>query len=932
MSEFVKPADPRVISEADAADLQRRGVLAMDPDRTLPLWFDGRFLTARDLNRQQSYFMARHGALGRSIGSGVIEGLDVAIGQGAGAQDNITVAPGQGIAFDGAHIHLPAPMVLKLSDLAVQAALNAQLGLSVNPSAPLHSRSGLFVLSLRPVEYTANQTTAFPTTVTGQRTVQMGDKVEAVAATLTPYAPTHATLSSLDARADAAQRIFAHGKIDGVPGFALPLAMLSLRYGTIEWVDVHLVRRDLVAARREFLGLGLAQDQLRLAHFQQYRTALADVMDHYANSNQPARFPAEQHFRLLPPAGPLPADTVDPAAMAQVFFPGEVEVELSIIPDDELPALIEESFDLPPIDLTRPVEERDSLSVMIVAPMARHTLRSQLGSLQQLTRPLRPLSMLGQGPQKPIDRLGNMKISLADPAARTAPAESVAAAEWASVVNALTQFGLDGDSSRRTLWYMRRRTLRRSADLESVLVAIGHIDPVSDTDVPAPTDPVVTPTPSPTPADPEPDPLSDEARATLLKLAAFGDLAKITEVQLRRVTAPVSEAFAKAVLGTPIANDAISVTALVSRMSANPANARARLEEAAEAILKANDKGRAVLSGGLIGTGRTEVSAERFEQLQFFLTEKDLLESFAERLPALRSEVQTEFVMKLDSLVSAGEKDEIVKLGERLAAAAEEAARPAPSPAPSPGPSPAPTPTPDPAVEAAARRERELKAAADQLIGSLPERSDQNTLKLALDKATLDQREVIVGAMTKAKVPSSRIATGAALHALATGGTLTDANIARVKAIDAGFVQGIGVLEDGLLKTGAESPAPSPSPAPTPPSRGAIGGVTLREVERRRVLGTNVLGTNTTILREAVNERALAGLVLGTAASQADRRVGLLARAETLGAVAKFGNANAGSPAKLKAFTKEVVIALDDPGATVGTVDQAIKAALRGTR
>jgi hypothetical protein len=777
MSEFVKPAEPQTISEADAADLQRQGVLAVDPDRTLPLWFDGRFLTARDLNRQQSYFMARHSALGRTIGSGVIEGLEVTLGEGASAQDTVRIAPGQGIAFDGAHINLPSPMVLKLSDLAVQTALNAQLGLSVHPSAPLHSRSGLFVLSLRPVEYTANQTTAFPTTVTGQRTVQMGDKIEAVAATLTPYAPTQTSLSSLDARADAARRIFAQGKIDGVPGHALPLAMLSMRYGVIEWVDVHLVRRDLVAARREFLGLGLAQDQLRLAHFQQYRAALADVMDHYANSNQPARFPAEQHFRLLPPAGPLPADAVDPAAMAQVFFPGEVEVELSIIPDDELPALIEESFDLPPIDLTRPVEERDSLSVMIVAPMARHTLRSQLGSLQQLTKPLRPLSMLGQGPQKPLDRLGNMKISLADAGARTAPAESVAAAEWASVVNALTQFGLDGDSSRRTLWYMRRRTLRRSADLESVLVAIGHIDPVSDTDIPAPTDPVVTPAPGPAPApapsDPEPDPLSDEARAALLKLAQFGDLAKITEVQLRRATAPVSEAFAKAVLTTPIADDAISVTATVARMSANAANARARLEEMIESILKASEKGRAVLSAGLVGSGRTDVSAERFEQLQFFLTEDQLLETFANALPALRTELQTEFVLKLGSMVLAGAKDEILALTKRVVAAAEEASRPAPAPSPSPTPAPAP----DPAAETAARREREVAMAAERLITALPERSDQGTLKQLLDKATLDQREEIVGSMIKAKVPESRIATGAALNALATGGQLTDANI-----------------------------------------------------------------------------------------------------------------------------------------------------------
>lgn len=919
MSEFVKPAEPRTISEADAADLQRRGVLAVDPDRTMPLWFDGRFLTARDLNRQQSYFMARHGALGRSIGSGVIEGLDVSIDDGASSQDTIRIAPGQGIAFDGAHIHLPSQLVLKLSDLAVQTALNAQLGLSVNPSAPLHSRSGLFVLSLRPVEYTANQTTGFPTTVTGQRTVQMGDRIAAVAATLTPYAPTQTALTSLDARADAAQRIFAHGKIDGVPGFALPLAMLSMRYGVIEWVDVHLVRRDLVAARREFLGLGLAQDQLRLAHFQQYRAALSDVMDHYANSRQPARFPAEQHFKLLPPAGPLPADAVDPAAMSQVFFPGEVEVELSIIPDDELPALIEESFDLPPIDLTRPVEERDSLNIMIVAPMARHTLRSQLASLQQLTQPLRPLSMLGQGPQKPLDRLGAMKIGLADAGASRMPVETVAAAEWASVVNALTQFGLDGDSSRRTLWYMRRRTLRRSADLESVLVAIGHVDPVDDSDVPAPNDPVPAPLPGPAPSDPVTEPLPEEARAALIKLAAFGDLAKIAEVQLRRVTAPVGEVLAKAVLATPIASDAISVTALVARMSANAANAKAKLEEAVDLILRSNEKGRAVLSAGLIGTGRTDVSAERFEKLNFFLTERDLLEQLANALPQLKGELQSEFVLKLESLVSAGARDEIVPLIERAAKAAEEASQPAP--APTPGPSPAPTP--DPAAESAARREREVAAAAEQLLRALPERADQQSLKLVLDKASLDQREAIVAAMSDAAVPKSRIATGVALNALATGGTLTEANIQRVKAVDKEFVEGIEVMEEGLLK--ADSPSPTPPPPPPPPTRGTAGEV--GDIRRARILMGGAARA-----REVIDERALASLIVGTSASTVDRKIGLLARADTIGALARFGAANARSPAKIKAATKEVVAALDTSGATVASVDRAIRSAIGGGR
>jgi hypothetical protein len=80
----------------------------------------------------------------------------------------------------------------------------------------------------------------------------------------------------------------------------------------------------------------------------------------------------------------------------------------------------------------------------------------------------------------------------------------------------------------------------------------------------------------------------------------------------------------------------------------------------------------------------------------------------------------------------------------------------------------------------------------------------------------------------------------------------------------------------------------------------------------------------------ARDERAIAGLVLGNTASQADRRVGLLARAETLGALARFGSANARSPAKLRPVIKELVVALDEPGATVGSVDRTIKNVLRG--
>lgn len=921
MNGFEKPDPPRQISEGDAIDLQRRGVLAMNPDRTLPLWFDGRFLTARDLNRQQSYFNARHASLSRSVGNGVIEGLEVAQQPGSSLQDTIRISPGQGFAFDGAHINLPTEMHLNLADLSVQSALNAQLGLSTKPSAPLNTRSGLFVLSLRAVEFTANQTTSFPQTVTGERTVHMGDKIEAVAATLTPFAPTQSALTNLDARADAAHRIFATGKIDGVPSYALPLAMLSLNFGSIKWIDVDLVRRDLVAARREFLGLGLAQDQLRLAHFEQYRAALDDVMADYAANSQPARFPAEQHFKLLPPAGPLPADAVDAAGMAQVFFPGEVEVELSVIPDDELPALIEESFDLPPIDLTRPAEERDGLSVMIVAPMPRHALRSQLTGLEELTRPLRPLSLLGNGPQKPLDRLGAMKIRLADAAARRVAPASATAQNWATIVAELTNFTIGGGQpSQRKLWYMRRRTLRRSADLESVLVAVTNADPSDDTDIPSPVEPVPEPTPTPDPVSPTPapDPLPDRAKVALIKLAGFGELAKVAEVQLRRVNKPVAEVFANGILETDLSEDAISTTAFVARLEDGAANARAKLEGHLKSILEANEKGRALLSSGLIGQGATEVSAERLKLLKFFLVEDDQFERTANSLPKLKRDLQRELTIKVGELIKEQRDDSVRELIKEIEGLADEAERPAPAPSPTPQPAP----TPSPAEDREARRESESQALAKKLIESLPQKGDQRRMRAALDKATTEQRLEISRRLSNAKLGASRIATGAALAALATGGNLSPTALARVRTINASMVSGLQVLESRLLKV-EQQPAPTPTPAPRPTPAPGRGNFRVSDaVLRRGGLNTVVTGINPTVNPNFTRNHSaiLSSLIL----SPVDRRIGLLSKSSQLHALATFGRKNRRNSRKLNTVAKGIITALDKQNATTVSVDRAI--------
>ena len=59
------------------ASLRTAGVLIEDPRRERPRYFDGRFLAARDLTRDQEYILTREADLGQAAGSGVARGLDV---------------------------------------------------------------------------------------------------------------------------------------------------------------------------------------------------------------------------------------------------------------------------------------------------------------------------------------------------------------------------------------------------------------------------------------------------------------------------------------------------------------------------------------------------------------------------------------------------------------------------------------------------------------------------------------------------------------------------------------------------------------------------------------------------------------------------------------------------------------------------------------
>jgi len=437
------------IAPQDVVSLRNAGVLVEDDRRQRPRWFDGRFLAARDLIREQQYFLTREADLGQAAGSGVAEGL--AIREGAEPQ-SLVIGAGHGITPAGELVLLASDLTVRLADIPRAEQYTAKFGLGKLPRTPLRSRTGLFVLALRPVEFTANPIGAYPTSMTGQRTVEDGDVIEATAVVLVPWQDDGAT-DALDARRGrAARAIFVDGTDRGVSANVLPLAMIALSNNTLAWLDAPMVRRELGADRADLPGLGFAPHALRLAHLLQHQGHVADVIQ-TANGRS---FAAASYFPALPPAGPLPPGAINPADFTQGYFPAELAVEFAIIPEDELPALVEESLALPGIDLTAASETLASTSVLFLAPVPRNEWRAVVARLTTMTRAVVPAAPNLVAARKPLEILQRLRlprpiIAALDP---TSPSD----AEW----QRLAQLP--------SLWYVRRRNIAYREQLAGAAV------------------------------------------------------------------------------------------------------------------------------------------------------------------------------------------------------------------------------------------------------------------------------------------------------------------------------------------------------------------------------------------------------------------------------------------------------------------------------
>jgi len=437
------------------SDEKESSSVILDTRRSRPRFFDGKFLTAADLTQEQSYLLRRQADLGRTLGFGVVDGLRVSRATRSASDlpnpaASVQVSRGHGLTPAGDLVFLPHDLTIDLGNVAQMQRLSAAFGLTREPQQAFQNLQGLYVIGLRAVEFTANPTPAYPPSVDGNSALRDGEVIEATALTLVPYDSDASRKDARSARSRAAREIFLDQKIAPLPAGVLPLAMLFLRHGALEWADEWLVRRE--AGDDDRFGFGFAPRALSEAHFFHYQEMLREAPN--ASDGQLA---ARSFLEIIPPAGPLPKAVLNGSDFTQAYFPAEARVELALVPEDELAALMEDSIDLPPIDLNLRPEDQDALAILVLAPVKRSVYGNVIQTLARtptptLRNPVAPL--LSQ--QKPVQAL--LKLNAAFLLRRgvsdtTPPSIDPGGADfvdpaWREALKSVDQ-----------LWFMRRRNL-----------------------------------------------------------------------------------------------------------------------------------------------------------------------------------------------------------------------------------------------------------------------------------------------------------------------------------------------------------------------------------------------------------------------------------------------------------------------------------------
>lgn len=433
----------------------------LDRRRRRPMYLDDRFLTARDLTRGQQYNLLRQADLAQVSGGGVVHGLGVRTNAKGTA---LRVAAGMGVARSGESIALRQGTTIRIASLRVLSPRRvADRLVATRPQE--RARTGLFMLVARPVEHARALGTVFVEGTVGKFELEEGELVEGTWFSLTPLPSARKKDAVARGRARLAREVFVGGFDVTALTDGLPLAVVGVVGGRVQWVDEALAARDVGGDAT--LGFGLSPRKRRAAFEEQFAEHLEEEVERRRNAGLPDGLAAVEAFDALPPVGPLPRGAVEVTAreVQQSFFPREIYVEVAIMPEDEVPALLAEGLVRAPIDLSEP-EHLENVPVLIVVPVPRAGFDQRAARMEGIFRSP-ALAPTGRALVKarPIDALTVLRLRNEPPVdSDPVPLDLEA---WRHAIESAPQ-----------LWYVRRPQF-------AVTSAVVPRGVVSDNEIPA---------------------------------------------------------------------------------------------------------------------------------------------------------------------------------------------------------------------------------------------------------------------------------------------------------------------------------------------------------------------------------------------------------------------------------------------------------------
>ncbi|HEX8723123.1 MAG TPA: hypothetical protein VF736_21070 [Pyrinomonadaceae bacterium] len=368
-------------------------------------FFNGRLLTADALSADQLANREQRRLLGRAVGEGVVEGLEVSVvsAGGAGSQPVVSVTKGLALSRAGQVLRLlsdeQVALVRQLDAPPAAAGAFADCAGAVSTFDTLENGAYLLVIGAAS-GYRERVPMRGISDAAGVNECGSRYRVEGVQfrlARLRPEEmsvlpqPTRQQLSALMSSTAAAdlsklRNLLAHvcfgteelaalprepfkqtggesayasyGAADFMRGKGLlndcevPLALVYWRGGTLRFADAWAVRRR-VRARTSgpfaqlFPPRRVAESEAMLFQFEEHLRALL------AAGPNPENFVAANLFRWLPPAGlvPLRSNAHPAGATFEKFFQGRSFGAPTLLPGAKLGAALADSLDYPPVDL-----------------------------------------------------------------------------------------------------------------------------------------------------------------------------------------------------------------------------------------------------------------------------------------------------------------------------------------------------------------------------------------------------------------------------------------------------------------------------------------------------------------------------------------------------------------------------------------------------